>query len=361
MDARTRVRMAVAHREPDRVPCDYWAAPEVTERLCLELGLAGEEALLRRLGVDLRYVEGPAFVGQERQRHPGGIVEDLWGVKRRTVEVATATGTWRYRHVVDPPLARAETVADIEAYAGWPSPDWWDYGTLRAQCEAHAGYAVVNKGDRLDRSAQLKPMMYLRGEEQVWVDLARNPALVEAMIERITAYYLAYNERVFEQIRGKADIFLMGDDFGMQKGPMMSLRMWRKYFAKGFRAYVEQAHRFGLKVMHHSCGSVRYLMEDFIDAGLDILQALQPRARDMDLATLKREYGRDLSFHGSMDIQETLPFGTPADVEREVRERMDAAKQGGGFLIGTAHNLLPDTPTENILALFEAYRRYGRY
>lgn len=359
MDHKTRVLRALDHLEPDRIPFDYWATTEVTDRLCRHLGLPDEESLLVHLGVDLRYVEGPSLVGQRKKELEDGVTEDLWGVPRKTVEVETPHGTWRYKHVISSPLASATTVADIERYAGWPSADWWDYSQVASQCERHAGHAVVNKGDRLDRSAQLKPMMYLRGVTQAYSDLASNPKLVEAMIERITSYYLDYNARVFRQIQGKADLFLMGDDFGMQDRPMMSLAMWRRYFRKGFRQYIEQAHSFGLKVMHHTCGSVKPLIPEFIDAGLDILQSVQPRAKDMDLGALKKEYGAHISFHGSIDIQQTLPHGTPQDVEEEVRARMEAARGGGGFIISTAHNILPDTPTANILALFEAYRRYG--
>ena len=358
---RDRVLKAIGHQEPDRVPVDYWAAPEVTERLCSELGLGDGEGLLRQLDIDLRYVEGPSLVGQELRRFDGGVVEDLWGVRRRVVEVRTPTGRWRYKHLVESPLAGASCVADIEGHEGWPSADWWDYSSIAEQCEQHAGFAVVLKGDRLDRCSQLKTMMYLRGPGQVLIDMATNPGLVEAMLERIRAYYLDYNERVFRQVEGKADIFMMGDDFGTQTGPMMSRRMWRRYFSKGFKEYVDLAHRHGLAVMHHSCGSVRYLMEDFIEAGLDILQSIQPRAAGMDLADLERDYGGRIAFHGSMDIQQTLPGGSPEEVDEEVRRRMSAAMAGGGFILGTAHNILPDVPTENILAMYEACRRYGRY
>lgn len=361
MNHRTRVVKAIGHEEPDRVPFDYWAVREVTERLCRELNQPDKESLLRHFDTDLRYVEGPSFVGLERRRFPDGMTEDLWGVKRKPVEVKNGNFTWTYQHVVESPLAKAKTVSEIENYSGWPSPDWWDYSQIGEQCERYQGYAVINKGDRLDRTAQLKPMMYLRGMEQIFIDLAVNPKLVEAMLERIRTYYLEYNDRVFQQIQGKADIFMMGDDFGIQRGPMMSLDMWRRYFRKGFRETIDLAHKYGLKVMHHSCGSVKVLMGEFIDAGLDILQALQPGARDMDLAALKKEYGRDIAFHGSIDIQETLPMGTPEQVDAEVKQRMEAAKEGGGFIISTAHNILPDVPTENIVALYEAYRRYGQY
>ncbi len=361
MDSRQRVLTALDHREPDRVPCDLWAAPEVWQRLQDHLGLDDREGVLRHFDVDLRYVEGPAFVGQDRRVHPDGSVEDLWGVRRKIVEVEGEGYTWRYKEVVDPPLARAETVADIEAYEGWPSPDWWDYSAVAEQCRAHAGRAVVIKGNRLDRTAQLKTMMYLRGMTQIFVDLRRNPELVEAMIERIKAYYIQYNARVFAAADGAADIFMMGDDYGTQQGPMMKPDMWRRYFRPAFRQYVEQAHDHGLKVMHHTCGSVIYLMDEFIDAGLDILQSIQPRAAGMDLAALKDAYGRRLCFHGGVDIQQTLPFGSPDDVRAEVAALMQAGKPGGGYIIGTAHNILPDIPTDNVVALLEAYREFGAY
>jgi uroporphyrinogen decarboxylase len=361
MNSRQRVLTTLEHRQPDRVPFDLWAVPEVWERLQQHLGVADRESVLSHFDVDLRYVEGPAFVGQDRTVHPDGSVEDLWGVRRKLVEVTGDGYTWRYKEVVAPPLAAAKTVADIEAYPSWPSADWWDYSTVAEQCRAHPGRAVVIKGNRLDRTAQLKTMMYLRGMEQIFVDLRRNPELVEAMIAKIQAYYLDYNERVFVAADGAADIFMMGDDFGMQQGPMMRMEMWQRFFRPGFRRYIEQAHQHGLKVMHHSCGSVRHLMDEFIGAGLDILQSLQPRARDMDLAQLKEAYGQQLCFHGGVDIQQTLPFGTPGQVTEEVQALMAAGKPGGGYIAGTAHNLLPDVPTENIIALLEAYREHGAY
>lgn len=361
LKGKERVLAALAHQEPDRVPVDYWAAAETTQRLLADLALATQEDLLRRLGVDLRYVLGPSFKGQERRRWPDGSTEDLWGVRRSTVKVTGPGYSWTYKEVTHSPLAALSTVAEIDAYAGWPSAGWWDYTELAEQCAAHAGYAVVNAGDRLDRTAQLKPAMYLRGMEQFFMDLALEPALAEAIIEHITAYYLDYNRQVFEAAQGKIDIFMMGDDFGMQTGPLVSLDIWRRFFRKGFRAYCDLAHQYGLKVMHHTCGSVRSLIPDLIDAGLDILQSLQPRALGMDIAELKAEFGRDLCFHGSIDIQETMPRGTPDDVRAEARARLAAGKPGGGFIISTAHNLLPDVPTANVLALYDTYREAGAY
>jgi len=361
MNAKERVMTSISHCEPDRVPWDYWAASEVTERLLKHFGFKDKEQLLRYFDVDLRYVPGPSYVGQEFQTYDDGTIADLWGVRRRTMTVKQGSYRWTYKHVVASPLEPMKTVEEIENYAHWPSPDWWDYSKIKSDCEQYADFAVVNAGDRLDRTAQFKPMMYLRGMEQAYVDLIANPKIAEAIIAHIREYFLEYNRRVFEAANGKIDIFMMGDDFGTQNGLMVDIRTWRRFFRDGFRAYIDLAHRYGMKVMHHTCGCVIDLVPEFIDAGLDILQSLQPRAAGMDLEKLKREYGKYIAFHGSIDIQETLPYGTIENIREMVKQRMEVGKPGGGFIISTAHNIQPDTPTENILALFEAYKEFGRY
>ncbi len=359
MTHRDRVLTAVAHRRPDRLPRDYWATPEVTARLLTHLGLPDREALLRHFGFDLRTVEGPSCVGQSFRRYPDGSVEDLWGVRRLPKTVTGGDYTWTYQHVVEAPLSQARNAAEIHAYDRWPNPDWWDYSQVRDQCLAHADYAVVSAGDRLDRTAQLKPMMYLRGMEQTYIDLAADDGVAEAIIAHIVEYFLEYNRRVFEAAGSAIDIFMMGDDFGAQQGLMMRPETWRRFFRRGFAAYIELAHEYGLKVMHHTCGSVVDLIPDFIDCGLDILQSIQPQAAGMELAKLRRTYGRDLCFHGGIDIQGILPHGTPQDVRDHVRRQVDAAGDEGGYILCTAHNIQPDTPLENVLTLFEAYEEYG--
>jgi uroporphyrinogen decarboxylase len=404
---RERVLIALDHREPDRVPWDLWATPEVMDRLRTHFNLPDEESVLRRLDVDLRTFYGPSTekgvrpllpVGPEGASHKRGLtpfsspdaeglVADLWGVKRKVVKVEGRGFEWSYKHLAASPLATAVTVADVESYGGWPDPAKWDYSGVAGTCRGFAGCAVVNAGDRLDRTAQLKCAMYLRGVEQIFMDLIQNPAVAEAIFERIYVYFMEYNRRIFEaaQIRtaGQAsratpsvlnpkskienpklsliDIFMMGDDFGSQHGPLVSVPMWRRFFKKRFRDYIDLAHRFGIRVMHHTCGSVRDLIGEFIDCGLDVLQSLQPQAAGMDLAELKREFGRHIAFHGSVDIQGALPHGSPDDVRAEVKAKMAAGKPGGGFIISTAHNIQPDTPTENIVALFEACREFGDY
>jgi uroporphyrinogen decarboxylase len=322
--------------------------------------------LLRRLHVDLRYFMGPSFAGQQFRVHPDGLVEDHWGVLRQPMTVGgtdknNRSWSWSYKHVHRSPLAGAQTVADIERHAGWPSAELWDYSRVKAECERvkALGCAVVNGGDRLDRTAQLKPASYLRGMEQFLLDLFEAPAVAECILDHIAHYYLEYNERVFRAAEGNIDIFFMGDDMGTQHGLWVSVDIYRRFFKANFRKFNDLAHRFGIRTMYHTCGNVADLVPEFIDCGLDILQSLQPAA--MDIAALKRQYGRHLAFQGGMDIQQTMPQATPQQVAAEVRERARALGPGGGYIFCTAHNLLPDVPTENIAALFEAYLEHGRY
>jgi uroporphyrinogen decarboxylase len=367
MSPRERVLTALDHREPDRVPIDYWAAESVTQRLVAERGLADKEVLLQELGADLRYHMGPTYVGRELRTFDDGTVEDHWGVARAwmTVDGIRRDGqpwSWRYKHVARPPLAHMTCVAEIDAFPFWPSTDMFDYSQLAHDCAAirEAGFAVVIGADRLDRAAQLKPAMYLRGAEQFLVDLMSEPAIGECILDHIVSFYLAHYERIFEATQGLVDIFFMGDDMGMQTGPWVSRDMYRRFFKTNFARFNDLAHGYGLRTMYHTCGNVTELVGEFVDAGLDVLQSLQPQA-GMDLVTLKRDYGRDLCFQGGIDIQQVLPKGTPDDVRAHVADRARIMAAGGGYIFGTAHNLLPDVTSENIRALFDAYHEFGRY
>ncbi len=363
MSCRERALMAVHHKEADRVPIDNWMVPEIQKKSMEYFGCDDYPELLDFLGVDFRNNYGPSYVGQSFKKYPDGTVEDLWGVKRKTVVYGKGTShQGSYSEVAESPLQKVKTFEEIAKYDHWASPDWWDYSKVKADCMVyHPKYCVINVGDRLDRTAQLKPMMYLRGIQQIFVDMVMNPKIVEYLRDKIIDYFVAYNHRVFTAVQGEIDIFMMGDDIGAQSGPLLSLDMWRKYFKKAFRTYIDIAHQYKIPVMYHTCGDVKQFIPDFIECGLDILQSLQPKATNMDIKKLKQEFGKDITFQGAMDIQYVLPLGKPADVKAMAKYALDSAKKGGGYIICTAHNIQVDTPIENVVALFEAYHEYGSY
>lgn len=363
MDSRQRVALALEHHQPDRVPIDYWATSTVNARLRNHFGLSTQEELLAHFDVDFRYIDGPRYVGPEPKVRDDGSVEDHWGVPRVRVELGSGGQTSVYQEVLDFPLRQARSVAEVRDYPQWPSPDWFDYDCVRDQvAEARrTGKVVVFMGDRMNRCAQLKPAMYVRGVDQILLDVALAPDLAECIFRQITAFYLEYARRTFEAADGGIDVFMMGDDFGTQKGPFMSPEMWRRFLRPGLKAFIDLAKQYGCKVAHHSCGSIKPIIPDLIECGLDVLNPIQPDVADMDRRELKQRFGDRLCFHGSISIQRTLPFGTPEDVRNEVRERVETLGPGGGFVFCTAHNIQADTPLENIVALFEAYQTFGRY
>ncbi len=363
MDARQRVALALDHKEPDRVPIDYWATDSVNARLMQYFGFSTQEEVLTHFDVDFRYIDGPKYIGPEPIVREDGCAEDHWGVPRVRVEVGSGSKTSVYREVIDFPLKQAESVDQIRGYSKWPDPNWFDYSCVAGQVAdaRRTGKVVVFMGDRMNRCAQLKPAMYVRGVEQILLDVALAPEIAECIFQKIADFYLEYARRTLEAADGGIDIFMMGDDFGTQKGLFMSPEMWRRFLRPGFKAFIDLAKEHECKVAHHSCGSIKPIIPDLIECGLDILNPIQPDVDNMDRKELKQQFGDRLCFHGSISIQRTLPFGTPDDVRNEVRERVQTLGADGGFLFCTAHNIQADTPTENILALFKAYRTFGQY
>ncbi len=355
MDSRTRTFLALERQPADRIPTDFWGSGAMIRRIKAEEGLP-YEAFLDRHDIDLRYIPGPRYVGPPLPE--GG---DIWGVRRRSVDVPTPYGEERYSEVAESPLAGLETPVEIARYAAWPSPDAFDYSVIPAQCRRvrEAGRVVCFMGDRLNRVAQLKPAMYLRGIEAILLDLSLRPDLAAAVIERIRAFYTAYLDRVLEAAGGLIDIVVTGDDFGAQNGLLVSPGTWREHLRPGFEEYLCLIAHHGARSMHHTCGSVVAIIPDLIAAGLDILQSLQPEAAGMALPALHATYGDRLAFHGGISIQQTMPFGTPEDVRRAVRTIAEAVAGRGGYIFCTAHNIQADTPMANVRALLAAYREFG--
>lgn len=362
MNSRERTFQALNFEKPDRIPIDFWMSKGLKNKIESTLNIS-EEMFLDAHDVDLRYIKGPTYIGPPLQKFSDGSEEDIWGVRRRPITVRTSGAVETYKEVVNSPLAAATTVEEINDYNHWPSPDWFDYSNIEAQCEKirKQERVVVFMGGRLNRIAQLKPAMYLRGVEEIFVDMSSNPDLAKAIFSNIRNFYDSYAERIFDAAKGKLDILLMGDDFGYQNGPLLSPNMWVDFLGKGFADYIDIAKSYNLRVMHHTCGGVRPLIPLMIERGLDILQSLQPEAAGMDPRELKAEFGDRLAFHGGISIQRTLPFGTPEDVLNEVRDRVEALAPGGGYILCTSHNIQADTPIENVKELLRAYKDYGRY
>jgi uroporphyrinogen decarboxylase len=356
VNSRERTFLALEHSLGDRIPIDFWATPTVTRLLEEHFGQSRAE-FLDEYDVDLRYIEGPSYIGPELA--PG---EDIWGVSRTAVKAGPDGRSESYSEASVAPLDGAQSPADVEAYGHWPEPDMFDYDVIEEQCDAvlQGDRIVVFMGDRLNRFAQLKPAMYLRGTENILLDLAVNQEIAESIFRKIREFYLGYLQRILAAAKGKIDIILTGDDFGAQNGLLISADMWRQFLKPGFCDYIGLIKRNRVKAMHHTCGSVVDIIPDMIECGLDILQSIQPEASGMSLGNLMDRFGQDICFQGGVSIQKTMPYGSQDDIRREIQSLAAIAKRKGGYIFGTSHNIQADTPVENVLTLMESYLEYGR-
>jgi uroporphyrinogen decarboxylase len=356
MNSRDRTFLALEHKTGDRIPIDFWATTAVIQNLEEKLATPYEQ-FLDDCDVDLRYIEGPAYIGPPLS--PG---MDIWGVSRTAVSSRAPGQSESYSEVTKAPLSDAKTPEEIDAYDHWPNPDMFDYDVIEQQCDAirQRDRVVVFMGDRLNRVAQLKPAMYIRGSENILIDLMMRPDMAEAVFRKIREFYLVYLKRILEAAADKIDIVLTGDDFGAQNGLLISADLWRAFLKSGLADYIDLIKRHDTIAMHHTCGSVVDIISDLIECRLDILQSIQPEANGMSLANLKKKFGKNICFHGGVSIQKTMPYGSPDDIRNEVKAISNIAKQDGGYIFCTSHNIQADTSTENILALVEAYQNYGR-
>jgi uroporphyrinogen decarboxylase len=194
---------------------------------------------------------------------------------------------------------------------------------------------------------------YMRGFEQIFLDFSLNPELVLHMMERVTRFYIDHFQRMLEVAAGRVDLAFTADDIGGQAGLLMSLKSWET-FIKPFHTRLNRAiHEFGVKVIYHSDGAVMNAIPGLLEMGIDVLQALQFSAKGMDPQVLKDRYGARLCFEGGVSVQTTLPFGTVAEVRREVADLKRILGKGGGYILGPSHAVQAGTPVENVYTMFE--------
>jgi len=199
---------------------------------------------------------------------------------------------------------------------------------------------------------------FLYRNDNFFMLLASAPRQAHAFLDRLVEMHLKNLAQFLGSVGQCIDIIVFGDDLGMHSGPQISPKMYREFFKPRHERLWKRAKELSdVKVMLHCCGSVRELLPDLIEAGLDAMNPVQISAAGMEAAGLKREFGKDIVFWGGgVDTQKTLPFGTPEEVYREVRERIDIFAPGGGFVFNSTHNVQSNVPTENILAMFRAVK-----
>ena len=341
MNSRERWRAVLERKDVDYVPCDIWATDEVFEMLCKELGCEDKWQVCDKLQIDSVYIVEPQYIGPE-------LIDgcDLWGVKYKKVDY----GTGHYNEPTYHPLAEIKTVEDMRNYR-WPSADWFNYSHIRETMVKHLHRPI--------RAGYVEPFLvysYMRGLEQAMMDMLVNKELIECAFDYIFDFATGQFERILDSADGNIDITAPSEDFGCQTGPLFSLECFRRLHKGGFKKYIELAHQAGVFAFFHTDGACRDFIPELIEIGIDVLNPIQWRCPGMDRKGLKDDFGQELVFHGGVDNQQTLPFGKPQDVRKEVIECFQTLGVNGGYICAPCHNIQPNTPVENILEMYNTIR-----
>ena len=356
MNSKQRVLTAFASQEPDRVPINYSANPGIDRRLKehFKLGPDNSEGLRQAFGVDFRGVGAPYCGPKLHDDIPErGVKVDNLGIHRRWVEHDTG-GYWDY---CDFPLRDA----DEEPVANWrmPSPDDRDYNCVRETCTQYRQYAVYVGGAGIGDIINGNGM--LRGMEQTLVDLITDDPAGLLLARRRTKVNLEVIRRTLESARGGVDFLWMGEDLGTQNAPIISVDLYRRHIRPLHQQFVDLANSFGIPVMIHTCGSSSWAYEDFIEMGISVVDTLQPEAKDMSPDYLKRTFGGRLAFHGCISTAGPVATGTVDEIIEYCKNTLDIMMPGGGYCFAPTHQLQDNSPTDNVVAMYDTAKKYGTY
>ena len=377
MTPRERVWTAITHREPDQVPLDLGGGASTTiviegyEKLKEYFGISSEtivmnkafrlaqldEAVMLRLGSDTRPlgIKGPASWKPPASENPDQFT-DFWGITWRKANYPGGYYWELYKH----PLAEA-TIDDIDQYP-WPDPldPGFTAGLAKEAQELYdnTDYAIMADGG-FKSFWELGYM--LRGFQRMLTDVMDNTEFVLALMNKILELNIAGTSR-FLGLAGKyIHVIRTADDLATQNSLLMSPKTFRTLLKPFYKKYFDFVHsKTDAKIFYHSCGNITGLLDDLIEIGVDIINPVQVSAMG-DTAALKARFANRIVFWGGIDTQHALPNGSVKDVEEEVHRRIRDLGPGGGYVVGSVHNIQPDVPPENIVAMAEATRKYGKY
>ncbi len=353
MTPRDRIITALGHRATDIVPMGKGFginAPALRD-LAAYLNMSVKELQVHLWEFTDIISVAPDYIGPtyRNSTRPDGSAISVWGVERKQVSY----GNGSYSEIAYYPLNHVSDVKELDSYE-WPSAKWWDFSTLKDKIKnirRDREYAIMVGGGNIYESS-----WYMRGFEQMFIDLITEPELAWEIMTRVTDYFATRLKNLLEAADGMIDIIFTADDIGQQQGLLMSMDLWEKMLKPHHTRLNKIIHEYGVKIMYHSDGAVMEAVPGFIDMEIDILEALQFDAKGMDPVRLKNEFGDKLCFHGGISVQSTLPFGTTEDVIDEVKKRVGVLGKDGGYILAPSHAIQAGTPPANITAYLEAGR-----
>lgn len=359
MTHKERIMAAINHEEPDTVPIDSWLAPEVATVLVNLLNIdpsVDTFGLPRTLGNDLLYgclgiCEGYNSMNREERRIGDNLFQDAWGIKWTRKEQEYGA----YCEFAEHPLA------DIKAYDNYKFPDPLEnekegyelYEALMAPYGSE--YAILGGVP----CSIFEGAWYLRGLENFMIDLRENREFADELMQKCMEYHLVVSEKLVEM---GVDIIWWGDDVSCESGPMVNPEVFTKLIKPKMAGMVEAVKKINkdVKIAFHSDGKIDWLLDHFVEIGIDIINPLQPDAND--IPAFKKRYGDKLTVWGNVDTRTVMSRGSCADVVQEVKRVIEVLGPGGGLILCSNHTI-QSTPraVDNTIAFYWAAQNFRHY
>ena len=355
MTAKERVLKTFALEKTDRVTIGYETNSAVHLRVAKALGIpdGNHEKVLQALGVDYRGV-GASYTGPVLFKQlPDRRVNEIEGCYMRWIEHQTG-GYWDF---CDFPLKDADPET-IENYPV-PDPDNFDYSRIAEQLERHKDKAIYTGGagtpDIINSTGRIM------GMEDVLVNLMVEDEATLHFLDRRVNMQLSVMERTLAAAKGKIDFIWLGEDLGTQHSPMISLDLFRRVFRPRHQKFIDLAKAYKIPVIIHTCGSSSWAYEDFIEMGMNGVDTLQPEAANMSPRYLKEHFGGRLCFRGCVSTAGPLAYGSAEDTVKDVKDTLEIMMNGYGYHFAPTHAIQDNTPTENVIAMYNAAHEFGVY
>lgn len=356
MTSKERVRRTFEFEKTDRVTIGYESNPVIHSKLCKALGVkeTDPEDLLMALGVDYRLIAAP-YIGKELFKAPKDrIVDQLEGCIMRWVE----NGSGGYWDFCDFPLKNATD----EMFENFPvpNPNDFDYDAALDRAKSYEGKFGLFAGnagipDILNSNGRIM------GVEDVLCHLILEDEAALNFIKKRANFQLSMMERLIEKCKDHLDFIWLGEDLGTQIAPMISLELYRKHIKPIHKQFADLANSYHLPAIIHTCGSSSWAYEDFIEIGIRGVDTLQPEAKNMSPAYLAEKFGGRLNFRGCISTAGALAYGTKEETEKVCKDTLEIMMKVRGYHFAPTHQIQDNTPVENVIAMYNAAHKYGRY
>ena len=385
MNIKERVYAAIKFKTVDRIPNTYRAIPYLSKSLLKYFGekkpdlYRDYKKLIKILGADFySHGAGPGmfstFVPECFAPDPAvPYYKDFWffyalGINSNKKIIPEYD--WEYFNPgLEPPLGNIQAKTDIKSDFLMSKINYFDFNAYH---NFHDRFKNKDNSDSLNllKYENIKVTnedfilmgnmnqiflicCYLRGMDQFLVDLVSNKELAEHIINEVGQFCIEFNKKELEGFGKKAEWYYMWDDVAGQDGMMFNPEIFKKFFLPIYKKLIENVKKYNLVFSWHCCGNVNDILQSMIDAGIDVFDVVQTSAKDMELEKIHKKFGKSICLHGGIDVQKLLIKGKPEDIKREVEKVKDLWGNRGGMIMAPSHEILPETPIENILAIYE--------